>query len=107
MENLTMKQLEERQAAERAELRLQLSKKELKETKEKLDYQKKEMLTHARWLKLIAENIIEADGKLNYDDRDKLQQQSECLAGWITAVLGTEYDAKQLRKQIRNSKGVK
>ena len=102
MENLTMKQLEERQAAERAELRLQLSKKELKETLEKLDSQKRDMITHARWLKEIAEKIIESNGKLKYDDRDALQQQSECLAGWITAVLGTEYDAKQLRKQIKN-----
>ena len=36
MENLTMKQLEERQAAERAELRLQLSKKVLQKEFTKL-----------------------------------------------------------------------
>ena len=104
MEELTMKQLEERQEQERAELRLQLSKKQLKETKEKLDYQKKEMLSHVRWLKEIAQNIIEKDGKLKYEDRDRLQQQTEIVTGWITAVLGTEYDAKELRKQIKNRK---
>tara|TARA_R100001460_G_scaffold47515_1_gene85301 strand:+ start:404 stop:748 length:345 start_codon:yes stop_codon:yes gene_type:complete len=111
MEELTMKQLEERQEQERAELRLQLSKKQLKETKEKLDYQKKEMLSHVRWLKEIAQNIIEKDGKLKYEDRDRLQQQTEIVTGWITAVLGTEYEnktlnknAKELRKQIKNRK---
>ena len=76
-----MKQLEERQAAERAELNLQIHQKALKETTEKVSSARKEMVTHARWLKEIAEYIINYDNKVDYDDLQRLIQQKEYLAG--------------------------
>ena len=107
MENLTMKQLEERQAAERAELRLQIHQKALKETTEKVYSARNEMVTHARWLKEIAEYIIKYDNKVNYDDLQRLQQQTEFLVGWIRKVLERKCKATDLRKAIKNYKGDK
>ena len=104
MEELTMKQLEERQAAERAELRLQIHQKALKETTEKVCSVRKEIVTHARWLKEIAEYIIKYDNKVDYDDLQRLQQQTEFLVGWIRKVLETKSKARDLRKAIKNYK---
>ena len=104
MEELTMKQLEERQLAEREELRLQIYQKALKETTEKIPSVKNEMVTHAKWLKEIAESIIKYDNKVDYDDIGRLQQQTEFLVGWIRKVLETKSKAKDLRKTIKNCK---
>tara|TARA_R100000734_G_C3274757_1_gene69810 strand:+ start:410 stop:733 length:324 start_codon:yes stop_codon:yes gene_type:complete len=104
MENLTMRELEERQAAERAELRLQLDEKELKRNKINTKGQIEHLMINARWLKQTAEDILNSEGKVCPNHSEILQQRVDGVKYRINQIYNLKHDAKQLRKQIKNRK---
>lgn len=104
MENLTMKQLEERQAAERVELQTQLDKKLLKEYKEKIDVRKKDVKTLSSFIKQTLDSIEKKEGDVSSQHLENLERNVEYIKNSIRTIRKLKCDCKDIRRNIKHRK---
>lgn len=104
MENLTMKQLEERQAAERAELRLQLDKKLIKENKEKINQLGEEVVGLTGFLKETLNFISRDKGEVDSHHIEALERNVEYIKKRVQKVRSLKTENKVVRRNIKDRK---
>ena len=104
MEELTMKQLEERQAAERAELRTKLDKKLIKENKEKLNEVGKTVIGLAGFLQETLNYISENQGDVDSQHIEDLERNVEYIKRNMQKIRDLKTRNKVARKNIKNRK---
>ena len=104
MENLTMEQLEERQAAERAELRLQLDKKLIKENKEKINHVGENVVSLAGFLKETLDIFSRDKGDVESHHIELFERNVESIKKNMEKIRTLKNQNKDVRRKMKERK---
>jgi hypothetical protein len=104
MEELTMKQLEERQAAERAELRTKLDKKLIKENLEKMNEVGKNIISLSSFIKQTLDFIESNQGDVISQKVEDLERNVEYIKSGMQKIRDLKHQVKIARRNIKNRK---
>ena len=104
MEELTMKQLEERQAVERAELRTKLDKKLIKENKEKMNEVGKTVISLTEFVKETLNFISKNQGDVSSQYVEDLERNVEYIKKNMQKMRDLKTQVKIAKRNIKDRK---